>query len=164
MAAATSLVERVQPLLKHFQQRVIETFGTRRVISIFKIGSLGSHGGFSLCSDVDVALMLDEIRDSDYKAVQTVWDEIKASDFEFADRLSVFWSSYTDEIFNKGQGRFPPLDRLDFLRYAVLLYGTDHRDRLSAPTHEDLVIESAKFILEHLLSGGKLEKLVGNLV
>ena len=132
-----------------------------RVISIFKIGSLGKHGDFSYCSDVDVALFLDTIRMTDYKKVATLWNNIKRNDLIFAERLSVFWSSY-DSNFDLGLGRFPALDRLDLLQGGLLLYGEDKRSTLNAPTSEQIICESGRFILDFMLSNEKLNELLTN--
>jgi hypothetical protein len=152
------LTEKAQKVVDLFVQKANEVFG-KRIISIFKIGSLGTHGGFSSCSDVDVAIFLDHIDAADYDAMQKINGEIKALPLEFADRLSVFWSSY-DENLEKGLGRFPPLDRLDLLEYGSLIQGKDHREKLLKPTQEDLVLESAKFILDYMLKGEKLDELL----
>ncbi len=151
------LAAQVQPLLNFFITQANAKF-QNRVISIFKLGSLGEHGDFSLCSDVDVALMLDEVKDSDYDGIQQLNNEIKATDFSYADRLSIFWSSYDTNTFDKGIGRFPPLDRLDF-RHGILLAGIDRRNELPRPTHADIVLASTKFISSFMLVGEKADEL-----
>ncbi|MCC2624436.1 MAG: polymerase beta domain protein region [Burkholderiales bacterium] len=155
---STTLAVQAEPLLKLFTERCIYKFKDR-VIAIFKIGSLGSHGDFSLCSDVDVALMLDEVRDSDYTVIQKLINEIKAVDLEYADRLSVFWSSYNEDTFKNGIGRFPPLDRLDFIRHGILLTGTDFRSELPIPTQKEVVLASAEFIISFMLPVEKFNEL-----
>jgi predicted nucleotidyltransferase len=84
------------------------------LIGVYLIGSL-AHGGFSRrYSDVDIALvtqagappqMLDRVR-SEATAVSADW----------ISKLSVFW---TDQHFSLG--RFPLLDRIDYLDHAVVL-------------------------------------------
>jgi len=158
MASEKFLSKRADPLLKLFVKKVKDQFN-ERVIAIFKIGSLGSHGDFSLCSDVDVVLMLDEIKASDYDAIQKLWEHIKTADIEYADRLSVFWSSYDKDAFEHGIGRFPPHDRLDFIRHGILMAGIDHRAELPQPEHKAIVLASAEFITAFMLAGEKIDKL-----
>ncbi|MEM9242751.1 MAG: hypothetical protein AAGA27_01675 [Pseudomonadota bacterium] len=129
---------------------------------MFKLGSLGTHGDFSLCSDVDIAIMLDNILESDADVMNTLWEKLKKSKYDYANRLSVFWSSYHTHDFANGKGRFPALDRLDFIRHAVILSGEDRRYRLPEPTAEDLIIESAEFMLSYMLSEEKRIELTRN--
>ena len=84
------------------------------LLGVYLMGSL-AHGGFSRrYSDIDVALVteaglspqtLDRVR-SQATEVSTDWGT----------KLSVFW---TDRYF--GLGRFPPLDRIDYIDHAVVL-------------------------------------------
>jgi predicted nucleotidyltransferase len=84
------------------------------LLGAYLIGSL-AHGGFSRrYSDIDMALVteaglsperLDRVR-SQAAALSTDWGA----------KLSVFW---TDRHF--GIGRFPPLDRIDYIDHAVVL-------------------------------------------
>ena len=146
------------PLLKYFVESATYTF-TERVISIFKFGSLGTHGDFSLCSDVDVAVMLDAVSSTDQLAIEGIWNKIKDCGLAYADRLSVFWSSYDPKVFAKGIGRFPALDRLDIFN-GILLTGVDRRQELPKPEHKDLVLESAHFISSFMLTKEKLGNLI----
>ncbi len=149
-----------QPLIDHFIQDAQRTFGNR-IQAIYKIGSLGSHGDFSLCSDVDVALFLDKVQDSDFEKIQSLWDQLKQSGLPYADRLSVFWSG-TPEQFNQGMGRFPALDRLDLLQHGILLKGKDLRGNLVAPPHDAIVLESKAFIDSFMLTPEKQQELQQN--
>lgn len=149
----TDLTHQAQPLINQFIQEAKSTFGSR-VQAIYKIGSLGSHGDFSPCSDVDVVLFLDEVNESDFGAIQSLWDKLKQSNFPYADRISVFWSG-TPKQFAKGIGRFPPLDRLDLLQHGILLEDNDLRSQLSAPSHQEIVNESAAFIKSFMLTPEK---------
>lgn len=151
----------VEPLLKLFIEKSNTKF-KERVISIFKIGSLGSRGDFSLCSDVDIALMLDAVKDSDHKDVKEICESIKILNLNFADRLSVFWSSYDKMTFERGEGRFPPLDRLDLIRCGVLLAGVDRRKELSEPSNNDLILGSAEFISKFMLTNERFNELVNH--
>lgn len=150
-----------QLLISLFIDKVKAKF-KERVVSVHKIGSLGCHGDFSQCSDVDVALMLDVVKESDYSDIKMLWDEIKALNMEYADRLSIFWSCYDNNVFSCGKGRFPALDRADFLQFGVLLFGTDKRQQLTAPTHQLILQESADFVSTYMLAGDKFNELVSN--
>src|SRR5262249_17518902 len=44
-------------------------------------------------------------------------------------------------------GRFPPLDRLDLIRFGRLLSGDDARQGLPLPTHQELVSAAARMCL-----------------
>jgi predicted nucleotidyltransferase len=84
------------------------------LLGAYLMGSL-AHGGFSRrYSDIDIALvteaglspqMLDRVR-----------GEAAALSADWGPKLSVFW---TDRYFSLG--RFPPLDRIDYLDHAVVL-------------------------------------------
>jgi predicted nucleotidyltransferase len=97
----------------HLAKRWQETLGTE-LIGAYLIGSL-THGGFSArYSDIDLALVteaglsrpgLDRLR-SDAVALSP----------ELGPRVSLFWA---DRHFSVG--RFPPLDRVDYLDHAVAL-------------------------------------------
>ena len=105
-AAAVDFARRIAPLWQ-------AALGPE-LLGVYLIGSL-AHGGFSRrYSDIDMALIteaglsprtLDRVR-SQAAAVSDAWGA----------KLSVFW---TDRHF--GVGRFPPLDRIDFIDHAVVL-------------------------------------------
>ena len=105
-AAAVDFASRIVPLWQ-------AALGPE-LLGVYLIGSL-AHGGFSRrYSDIDMALItetglspqtLDRVR-SQAAAVSTDWGA----------KLSVFW---TDRHF--GVGRFPPLDRIDYIDHAVVL-------------------------------------------
>lgn len=93
------------------------------LIGVYLLGSL-AHGGFSArYSDVDVGL----ITESGVR--QPVLDRTRAEavalSAEWGPKLSVFWA---DRAFSVG--RFPPLDRLDYLDHAVAL---TERERVQPP-------------------------------
>lgn len=90
-----------------------------RLAGIYLIGSL-AHGGFSArYSDIDMALITEEPLAADELDRMRV--EMQAGSAELAARLSVFW---TDRHFSAG--RFPPLDRIDYLDHAVALRERRH--------------------------------------
>jgi predicted nucleotidyltransferase len=94
-----------------------------RLIGVYLIGSL-AHGGFSArYSDIDVALIAERaLADTELDLLRR--DAAFVSP-ELAAKLSLFW---TDRSFSVG--RFPPLDRIDYLDHAVTLV---ERGRIEPP-------------------------------
>jgi hypothetical protein len=89
------------------------------LLGIYLLGSL-AHGGFSRrYSDIDVAL----ITESGVSA--QALEQLRAQAAQvapgLAGKLSFFW---TDRDF--GIGRFPPLDRIDYLDQAVIVSEREH--------------------------------------
>ncbi|MDH3241393.1 MAG: nucleotidyltransferase domain-containing protein [Alphaproteobacteria bacterium] len=93
------------------------------LLGVYLIGSL-AHGGFNRrYSDIDVALLTEEgLSESLIAACR---DEAARLAPDLAPKLSLFWA---DRGFTKG--RFPPLDRLDYLDRAVILA---ERERVVPP-------------------------------
>jgi len=123
--AGTAAIEFARRLVRLWQ----EALGTE-LLGAYLIGSL-AHAGFSRCySDVDIALVttvglspqaLDRMR-SDAVALSADWGP----------KVSVFWA---DRYFSLG--RFPPLDRIDYLDHAVALTERE-RVRPTRPTLEEI--------------------------
>ena len=85
-----------------------------RLIGAYLIGSL-AHGGFSRrYSDIDVALITEFALDT--TTLTTLRGLAAECDATLSQKLSVFWSDR-----NFTMGRFPPLDRIDYLDRAVVL-------------------------------------------
>jgi predicted nucleotidyltransferase len=84
----------------------------QRLFGIYLIGSL-AHGGFSArYSDIDMALIAaGHLEPGEIDLVNRKAAERSAT---FASRLSLFWA---DQYFSVG--RFPPLDRVDYIDHAV---------------------------------------------
>jgi predicted nucleotidyltransferase len=107
--ARTAAIDFARRLVPRWQEAL-----STELLGPYLIGSL-AHGGFSRhYSDIDIALVtatgvsppaLDRVR-SDAVALSADWGP----------KVSVFW---TDRHFSFG--RFPPLDRIDYLDYAVVL-------------------------------------------
>ena len=93
--------------------------GEPGLIGIYLIGSL-AHGGFSRrYSDIDIAVITENgLSPSALDRMRA--DAVSVSD-ELAAKLSIFWS---DRVFSIG--RFPPLDRADYLDHAVTLMEREH--------------------------------------
>ncbi len=85
-----------------------------RLLGFYLIGSL-AHGGFNRrYSDIDLALLAEN------GLSETLLDRARAHGVslspEPASKLSLFWSDRRFSV-----GRFPPLDRVDYLDHAVAL-------------------------------------------
>jgi len=92
------------------------------LVGVYLIGSL-AHGGFSRrYSDVDMAVIAENGLTPDL--IERVRGEAAALSPEWGPKLSVFW---TDRRF--AIGRFPPLDRIDYLDRPVVLL---ERERVQA--------------------------------
>ena len=123
--AASAAIEFAGRLVEHWQQGL-----ATELVGAYLIGSL-AHAGFShRYSDVDIALVtraglttqvLDRLRD-DAIALSADWGP----------KVSVFW---TDQLFSLG--RFPPLDRVDYLDHAVALVERE-RVRPARPSLEEI--------------------------
>ena len=97
-----------------------------RLLGVYLLGSL-AHGGFNRrYSDIDVGLVAED------GLADGMIDEMRAAAArhapDLAPKLSLFW---TDRDF--AVGRFPPLDRLDYLDHAVPLFERE-RIRPAEPT------------------------------
>jgi predicted nucleotidyltransferase len=84
------------------------------LVGVYLIGSL-AHGGFSRrYSDVDMAVVTETGLEP--KTIEAVRGEAVALSADWGPKLSVF---FTDRDFTTG--RFPPLDRIDFLDRPIML-------------------------------------------
>src|SRR5262249_59922191 len=102
---------------------------------------------------VDVGFLFsDPLIPSDADGINNLVASVRESGRPFADRLSAFWGSVDSLNHGSQGGRFPPLDRLDLIRYGRLLAGTDVRDQLKTPRRDEHVIAGAHF---PLLSPGR---------
>jgi len=134
-----------------------------RLLGAFALGSL-AHGGFSaLVSDVDLGLLLeDPIGEEDASRVARLSKQVTASGLDLAGRLSVFWGSPSTLRGDASAGRFPPLDRLDLIRYGRLLAGADARAGLPEPSYRELVLPAAEMGLNLLQRLAQPEDLVAS--
>ena len=90
-----------------------------RLAGVYLIGSL-AHGGYSVrYSDIDIALIVDDALSSG--EIDTVHANVAAYSTELAARYSLFWADAKFSV-----GRFPPLDRIDYLDHAVPLLERRH--------------------------------------
>jgi predicted nucleotidyltransferase len=90
-----------------------------RLLGFYLLGSL-AHGGFSArYSDIDVGLV--SIEGVSPIEIEAMRQHARKLSPELASKLSLFW---TDRGFT--MGRFPPLDRLDYLDHAQILVEREH--------------------------------------
>jgi len=101
-------------LAKQLCQSAVGRLGNE-FLGFYLLGSL-AHGGFNRrYSDIDIGLISEcGVDDAFLEVIQA---EAEAIAPDLAHRVSLFWA---DCEFSKG--RFPPLDRLDYLEHAVALY------------------------------------------
>ena len=94
-----------------------------QLLGIYLLGSL-AHGGFSRrYSDIDIGVVTEAgLTPADFDAMRA---DAAAISSELAAKLSIFW---TDRTF--AAGRFPPLDRADYLDHGVTLI---ERERVTPP-------------------------------
>jgi nucleotidyltransferase-like protein len=103
---------------RHLQERL-----GAELVGVYLLGSL-AHGGFNRrYSDIDVAVITED------GLTPAALDDVRAHarllSHDMAPKLSIFW---TDRAF--ALGRFPPLDRADYLDHAVEVF---ERERLTPP-------------------------------
>jgi len=107
--AKTAAIDFARQLVRHWQ----EELGTD-LLGAYLMGSL-AHTGFSWrYSDIDIALVT--MAGLSAQTVDRLRSEAVALSVDWGPKVSVFW---TDRQFSLG--RFPPLDRLDYLDHAVAL-------------------------------------------
>jgi len=102
---------------RDFTERIAERWWSElggRLLGIYRIGSL-AHGGFSArYSDIDVAVIAEApLERAELERMRAVAADVSS---ELAAKLSIFWA---DRSFRAG--RFPPLDRVDYLDHAVTI-------------------------------------------
>jgi hypothetical protein len=107
--AKTSAVD----FARHLVQQCQESLGTE-LLGSYLIGSL-AHAGFSRrYSDIDIALVT--AAGLSPQSLDRLRSEAVVLSPEWGAKVSVFW---TDRHFSLG--RFPPLDRIDYLDHAITL-------------------------------------------
>jgi predicted nucleotidyltransferase len=123
--AKTATIDFARCLVRRWQ----EALGTE-LLGAYLIGSL-AHAGFSRrYSDIDVALVTTAGLSA--QALDRLRSEALALSEDWGPKVSVFW---TDQHFSLG--RFPPLDRIDYLDHAVALMERE-RVQPARPTLEEI--------------------------
>ena len=129
--ARTAAIDFARHLVRHWQ----EALGTD-LLGAYLIGSL-AHAGFSRrYSDIDMALVTTAGLSA--QVLDRLRSQAVALSADWGPKVSVFW---TDRHFSLG--RFPPLDRIDYLDHAVALMERECV-RPARPTLEEI---------HHYLSG-----------
>jgi hypothetical protein len=140
-----------------------ERLGTELVAS-YALGSL-AHGGFSAAtSDVDLALILFRIDGATDPCMADIRTYVRARfGTPLSERLSLFWSTWSDLAAQTPRGRFPLVDRIDLVQHGRCIFGNDERANVALPSPSqrscELVIETARFMLAKLATSAHEEKL-----
>jgi hypothetical protein len=117
----------------HFAARTVPLWQAAlgsELVGAYLMGSL-AHGGFSRrYSDIDIGLVTQSGLSA--QTLDRVRSEAVALSADWGPKLSVFW---TDRHFSVG--RFPPLDRIDYLDHAAVLMEQE-RVRPVRPTLEEI--------------------------
>jgi hypothetical protein len=125
--------ESAQTAAMDFARRIVPFWQAElgsELLGAYLIGSL-AHGGFSRrYSDIDMALVTEAGLSP--QALDRVRSQAAALSPDWGGKLSVFW---TDRHFSLG--RFPPLDRIDYVDHAVVLAERE-RVRPVRPTLEEI--------------------------
>ncbi|MET8853638.1 hypothetical protein [Amycolatopsis sp. NPDC004625] len=122
-----------------------EAFGDR-LIGAYLLGSL-SYGGYSpAVSDIDLAIVLTDVRDGDRESVAATTEALQARS-PLHRKLSVFWASLPALRAGEDDGRFPALDRLQLAEHGRVLLGDDVTPEVARPAAAELLLESAKFAI-----------------
>ena len=122
-----------------------------RLLAAYALGSV-AHGGYAAAvSDIDLGLVLAEIRDGDACLVESIREALLARGPLYR-KLSVFWASLPALRAGQGDGRFPAIDRLDLHNNGELLFGADVAEQAAVATAEELLLDSARFAITLLAS------------
>jgi hypothetical protein len=125
--------ESAQAAAVDFARRIVPFWHAElgsELLGAYLIGSL-AHGGFSRrYSDIDIALVTEAGLSP--QTLDRVRSQAAALSAGWGPKLSVFW---TDRHFSLG--RFPPLDRIDYLDHAAVLMEQD-RVRPVRPRLEEI--------------------------
>ena len=107
--ARNAAIDFVRRLVAHLEEAL-----SSELLGAYLIGSM-AHAGFSRrYSDIDIALVT--VAGLSPAALDRLRNEAVALSADWGAKISIFW---TDRNFLLG--RFPPLDRIDYLDYAVAL-------------------------------------------
>ena len=123
--ARNAAIDFARRLVPHWREAL-----SRELLGAYLIGSL-AHAGFSRrYSDIDIALLTEAGLSP--PALDRMRSEAVTLSADWGPKISVFW---TDRHFLLG--RFPPLDRIDYLDYAVALMERE-LVRPARPTPEEI--------------------------
>lgn len=122
---------------------------TERLVAAYLLGSLAYGGYAPAVSDIDLALVLTDVRDGDSDTVHTTSETLRGQGDPHR-KLSVFWGSLPALREGRDDGRFPALDRLELADRGVLLLGSDVAGQVARPAAGELLLESARFAVDVL--------------
>jgi hypothetical protein len=123
--ARTAAVDFARRVVGHWQ----ETLGTE-LLGVYLIGSL-AHAGFSRrYSDVDIGLIT--VAGLSPQTLERMRSAAVTLSADWGHKVSVFWA---DRHFSLG--RFPPLDRVDYIDHAITLMERE-RIGVARPTLRDI--------------------------
>lgn len=127
--------------------------------AVYIMGSL-ARGGFSeIASDIDLGIILNRPpQKSDNLAIDEIQSIARSKHPTVENSISIFWGSVESINGVIDSGRYPPFDRLDLIDYALLLTGTEIRDKLVKPTKKELEIAGAEFALSYLGHQERIEE------
>lgn len=130
---------------------VVRSLGSD-VQSAYLLGSL-AHGGFApAASDIDVCFVVRDVATG--PAFTALMQQARESPHPLRRRLSLFWVSEQALRNGRPDGRLPAVDHADLITHGSLAYGRDVRAGLRAPTHEELVDDTARFVVDKWGSDG----------
>jgi hypothetical protein len=126
--------------------RAFQDVFAERMIAGYLLGSLAYGGYAAAVSDIDLAIILTDIRDDDPSAVETTSGILRRKG-GLHRKLSVFWGSLPALRQGRDDGRFPALDRLELADHGLLLLGDDAAGEIARPTTGELLLESSRFAI-----------------
>jgi len=120
------------------------------LVSIYVMGSL-ARGGFSeSASDIDLGIIYDKPSHNTEEIFSNIKEELKQKYNLIKNNISIFYGSISEINNKKGSFRYPPFDRLDLIKHALLISGNEVRQKLIEPNKEELLIATANFALGYL--------------
>jgi Nucleotidyltransferase domain len=142
--------QNIKSLVNDISIAAQESFGDR-CTAVYIMGSL-ARGGFSeIASDIDIGIILSSApQEGDSTTINAMQAAAIENHSAVKNNVSIFWGSIESINGVVDAGRYPPFDRLDLIDHALLLSGTDIREKLVKPTKKELEIASAEFSLSYL--------------
>lgn len=120
-----------------------------RLVAAYLLGSLAYGGYAPAVSDIDLAIVLADTRETDADTIaDTIGTLHGRSDLHH--KLSIFWSSLPALRGGHSDGRFPALDRLQLADHGVLLLGSAVAHQVARPSTDELLLDSARFAVDVL--------------
>ena len=127
-------------------------------LSIYVMGSL-ARGGFSeSTSDIDLGVICDKSFQNTKERFSSIKGMLKQKHRLIKNNISIFYGSISEINNKKGEFRYPPFDRLDLIKHALLISGNEVREKLIEPKKEELLIATAKFALGYLATETRINE------